>query len=882
MKKINENIRLLILLGVFLCCSVVSSFGQAYPYNDVPNHTGGDYWFSFLPPSHAAWGTTNTGTGGGVSYIRYGVNLVKDWSNPMGQYPNGYWVTGYWVPAAAFMIYDPDTTFCPAKVGGATNVAYIASMNNATVAGTQYANFVTGLYRSQLVGAADPTRTYVKLAAWVNAATRQQMISEIGYVTNVGVDVKIRTRQFTAPNWNNFNDFLIQEYSFKNTGNVDINMDGTFEKTNHKIVGMTFNYNDGGWNPVTSTYGGTRGSTWGTNDARCSGYFGDLDPNNEPWDFIAGFNGCLARYNPKLSPPVIPKTGNIDMGFAPAGTIFYYSDIWQGSSFLSAKKGGLPTDNTKSNYASDDKPLMWGTPAIGTGAQKGWFTSGGVDRNFYWTSGNPKQSFLTCMGVFCKDGGVNGVSNTLNYLPDPNFFASGLNAQIETWVPKKTSGFTAAERPRGSRKSLSLVTSTPEAAFYQIVEDGTKEGTTKYTPTTSAGYPAWGHMGSEGSVDWNNFDADTYMGIGPFNLDVNEEMTITFVLAAGFRMEGLQKAIRASRYAYQQSYQIPVTPPVPILHIASTTTPTAMIRWDKGAETDPNFAGYKIWKSASFNKYTYLDAGMRLIDHYQEQMVVGADKTPYKMPINPQFNAGAFNEVAHSAYKGLYPGDTWGVWELILVVPKADLAKYTEAVPALKDTKYVYEDKGIALGIKYWYYISAYSEGTYTGPAGETTNRIETHSINRNGATGLWCGVFPWASSWAAKYPTADADKEAIGAPLYFFTQIASEDALKTGTLQVGVRPNPYKEISNHDNFLQTYDHKVLFYNLPTKCNITILDVSGKLIQKLHFTETSTTTKGSMFWNMFSKDGQEVASGLYIYYVEYDGGTQTGKFAILR
>jgi hypothetical protein len=37
-----------------------------------------------------------------------------------------------------------------------------------------------------------------------------------------------------------------------------------------------------------------------------------------------------------------------------------------------------------------------------------------------------------------------------------------------------------------------------------------------------------------------------------------------------------------------------------------------------------------------------------------------------------------------------------------------------------------------------------------------------------------------------------------------------------------------------------------------------------------------------MFWNLFGKDGQEISSGLYIYYAEYDGGSQTGKFAILR
>jgi hypothetical protein len=33
---------------------------------------------------------------------------------------------------------------------------------------------------------------------------------------------------------------------------------------------------------------------------------------------------------------------------------------------------------------------------------------------------------------------------------------------------------------------------------------------------------------------------------------------------------------------------------------------------------------------------------------------------------------------------------------------------------------------------------------------------------------------------------------------------------------------------------------------------------------------------------MFSKDGIEVTSGLYIYVAEWNGGSQTGHFAILR
>ena len=76
-------------------------------------------------------------------------------------------------------------------------------------------------------------------------------------------------------------------------------------------------------------------------------------------------------------------------------------------------------------------------------------------------------------------------------------------------------------------------------------------------------------------------------------------------------------------------------------------------------------------------------------------------------------------------------------------------------------------------------------------------------------------------------------------------------------------------------------EHKMLFINLPTGTKITIFDVAGQVIDVLNFDSTNPFD-GTLFWDMFSKDGIEVASGLYIYVAEYPGGAQTGHFAILR
>ena len=84
-----------------------------------------------------------------------------------------------------------------------------------------------------------------------------------------------------------------------------------------------------------------------------------------------------------------------------------------------------------------------------------------------------------------------------------------------------------------------------------------------------------------------------------------------------------------------------------------------------------------------------------------------------------------------------------------------------------------------------------------------------------------------------------------------------------------------------HDNRSQVYDHKLLFYNLPPQCKITILDVAGQVIDVIQFA-SSDASKGSVFWDMFSKDGIEVASGVYVYVVESPSGSKVGYFSILR
>jgi hypothetical protein len=557
-----------------------------------------------------------------------------------------------------------------------------------------------------------------------------------------------------------------------------------------------------------------------------------------------------------------PTAGNVDIGFN-TGARKWYTDVWSGFVIIDAKSGSLPTDRSKSVVGNATKKTIYGTDPIGVGPQRGWYMSSGSQAQL-WGSSNPKAQFLTATGAWFLDAGRSRQTDVANFnlSPNPNLFSGGTAGDMTTFVPK-TSG---AGRPDGDFKSTNIFDNPS-------YEDGKADATTNY-PT------GWGKF-SKGASNTENFNGDMFAGVGPFSLAPGESMVITMATVAGFRLEGIQKAVRAARWAYAQNYALPVLPPLPDMKVTNTLTKSVAVEWDTRAETDPEFAGYKIYKSSQYLKKFFLEDGMRVVDRYQENMTPGPIPASLKKPVNPKFDA--FGQVNATASQGSYQPDTWGTWDLVAVVPKASLASYPAAVTS--GYKYKYEDKDVVLGFSYWYYVAAYKEGTYTGPDGETTTRIETHSTNRNGATGLWALTFPFAPQNAnfGKTATTDLAANAAGLKNIGAVQIVYSALAPSGIVaNVGVRPNPYKRAALHDNRANVYDHKLLFYNLPPVCKITISDVAGQIIDVINFSSTDAN-RGSTFWDMFSKDGLEVASGLYLYIVESPtGDRKIGQFSILR
>jgi hypothetical protein len=69
--------------------------------------------------------------------------------------------------------------------------------------------------------------------------------------------------------------------------------------------------------------------------------------------------------------------------------------------------------------------------------------------------------------------------------------------------------------------------------------------------------------------------------------------------------------------------------------------------------------------------------------------------------------------------------------------------------------------------------------------------------------------------------------------------------------------------------------------HLPSKCTINIYTLSGKLVQTIE--HESTIADGQEKWDLTSKDGMDIAYGIYVFHVNApDIGEKIGKFAVIK
>ncbi len=97
-------------------------------------------------------------------------------------------------------------------------------------------------------------------------------------------------------------------------------------------------------------------------------------------------------------------------------------------------------------------------------------------------------------------------------------------------------------------------------------------------------------------------------------------------------------------------------------------------------------------------------------------------------------------------------------------------------------------------------------------------------------------------------------------------------------TENVAVVPNPYRGSAAWEAI---YFNKIAFINLPAMCNIHIYTLAGDHVITLEHRDYGGTI-GTAYWDLVSRNEQDVVTGLYVYRVETEDDYVIGKFAIIK
>jgi hypothetical protein len=147
--------------------------------------------------------------------------------------------------------------------------------------------------------------------------------------------------------------------------------------------------------------------------------------------------------------------------------------------------------------------------------------------------------------------------------------------------------------------------------------------------------------------------------------------------------------------------------------------------------------------------------------------------------------------------------------------------------------------------------------------------------------------AFPYYYSWFFRIDTFDTDYAVgdvltiDGAPVNgpedvftFKVDGVNHSGVGAALKNIKAVPDPYFGRAIWES--SQYEHKMQFVNLPDACTIRIYTLAGDLVNTIDHEGSGTAD-----WDMLTKDGLAIASGIYIYHVESDYGSHIGRFAVI-
>jgi hypothetical protein len=184
--------------------------------------------------------------------------------------------------------------------------------------------------------------------------------------------------------------------------------------------------------------------------------------------------------------------------------------------------------------------------------------------------------------------------------------------------------------------------------------------------------------------------------------------------------------------------------------------------------------------------------------------------------------------------------------------------------------EYRYIDTPIVRGKKYWYAVTSYSIPNYY---------IAFDTVSR--------GVY-MPDTVLTPVRESQVYENAT------FYQLPFTPSHRLG--EVKVVPNPYRTDMDYTfegggweglgRLWSEYDRQIWFTHLPPKCTIRIFTMVGEVITTLYHDDAARMAEGlpegQQEWSLLSESNRAIASGVYVFLVESEYGTQTGKFVVIR
>ena len=318
------------------------------------------------------------------------------------------------------------------------------------------------------------------------------------------------------------------------------------------------------------------------------------------------------------------------------------------------------------------------------------------------------------------------------------------------------------------------------------------------------------------------------ISVGPFPL-IYRDSTVTvdfaFVGGSGGATGGdprdIQLNSKFAQFAYDHDYTLPVPPPSPRFQVVARDTALDFY-WDNESES-----AYDVTSQPPNDFEGY-------------RLYVGGD--PDTMAMVAQFDAA---------------GDTASF--------NTGFGAVTLSPPVLVDTllaRYKFTVGGLRNGFKYYCAVTAFDLGN-----------SQIHPLESGKTQNQRIAV-----------PGPQAGERADSKPTVF--------------------PNPYRVETRWDQGTNVRDHYLWFANLPERCTIRIFTLAGDLLIEKEFDGTTyhgegtrgvydpssslgkPTLSGATFgWDLITRQGQAIATGLYLYSVEdHASGNKryVGKFLVVK